>query len=132
LRGAVTAATRGRATLGDLERGYSITLAGKVAREVRQAVKAAGRTWAACLRKVFEVDPVMCIKCGGEMKLVAVILDDRELDRILGYEGWAVEFPKAKPSRAPPGLAPEAEDSQEDPRGEQWEGRQEGAGDWPA
>ena len=132
LRGAVTAATRGRATLGELEDGYSVTLAGKVVREAKRAAKAAGKGWAACLRKIFEVDPVLCVKCGGEMKLVAVILDDAELDRILGHEGWAVEFPKTKPSRSPPGRVLEADDSQVDPRGEQWEGRQEGAGDWPA
>ena len=132
LRGAVTVATRDRASQGELESGYCVTLAGKAAREVRRAVKAAGRSWASCLKKVFEVDPVRCVRCGGEMKLVAVILDDRELDRVLGHEGWAVEFPKTKPSRAPPGRAPEVDDSQVDPRGEQWEGRQDGAGDWPA
>ncbi len=37
------------------------------------------------------------------MTLAAVILDDRELDRILAHEGWPVGFPTAKPSRAPPG-----------------------------
>jgi Zn-finger nucleic acid-binding protein len=80
-----------------------------------------------------QVDPVMCVKCGGEMKLVAVILDDGELDRILGHEGWAVEFPKTKGSRAPPRNVERGEvDSQADPRGEKWEGRQDFGSDWPA
>ena len=79
---AVTVATRGGATLRELESGYSVTIAGKVAREARKAASAAKRAWAACLRKIFEVDPVRCGKCGGGMKLVSVILDDRELDRI--------------------------------------------------
>lgn len=30
---------------------------------------AAGRAWAARLRKIFEVDPVKCVKCGGERNL---------------------------------------------------------------
>ena len=55
------------------------------------------------MRKIFEVDPVRCGKCAGEMKLVAVILDDRELDRILAHQGWPTEFPKTKACRAPPG-----------------------------
>ena len=133
LRGAVTEATRGNATLRELEQGYSVTLVGKVVQEVRRAIKAAGKGWAACLRKIFEVDPVMCVKCGGEMKLVAVILDDGELDRILAHQGWPVEFPKTKGSRAPPGSAERGEvDSQVDPRGEKWEGRQDFVSDWPA
>jgi hypothetical protein len=35
---------------------------------------------------VFEIDPMKCVKCSGEMKLVAVILDDEELDRILAHQ----------------------------------------------
>ena len=111
LRAAVTAATRDRATNAELERGHGVTPAAKVAREARRAASAAGRAWAACLRKIFEVDPVKCVKCGGEMKLVAVILDDRELDRILAHQGWPTEFPKTKASRAPPVRAESGGDS---------------------
>jgi hypothetical protein len=124
LRAAVTAATQGRATSAELEAGYGVTLAAKVTREARRAAGAAGRAWAACLRKIFEVDPVKCVKCGGEMKLVSVILDDRELDRILAHQGWPTEFPKTKGSRAPPGIEERGDEgSQADPRGEEWEGR---------
>ncbi|NNN06327.1 MAG: hypothetical protein HKL90_10545 [Elusimicrobia bacterium] len=60
------------------------------------------------------------------MKLVAVILDDGELDRILAHQGWSVEFPKTKPSRSPPGgrLSADAE-GQIDPRSEKWDGKDE-------
>lgn len=51
---------------------------------------------AACLRKIFAVDPVRCEKCGVAMKLAAVILDDRERDRILARQGWPTEFPKTR------------------------------------
>ena len=126
LRGAVTQATRDRATCGELEAGYTVTPAAKVAREVRRAAAAAGRAWAACLKKVFEVDPVRCVKCLGEMLLVSVILDDRELERILAHQGWPVEFPKTKASRAPPGRAEGGgETSQVDPRIEKWAGKDE-------
>ena len=74
-----------------------------------------------------------CEKCGGSMKLVAVILDDRELDRILAHEGWPAEFPKTKASRAPPGSSERGEEgSQGDPRGENWDGRQDFPSEWPA
>jgi Zn-finger nucleic acid-binding protein len=85
------------------------------------------------MRKVFEVDPVLCVKCGGEMKLAAVILDDGELDRILAHQGWPTEFPKTKPGRAPPARGPSAdEEGQLDPRAEKWDGRDEPSGDQPA
>jgi hypothetical protein len=133
LRAAVTAATRERATNAELERGYSVTPAAKVTREARRAASAAGRAWAACLRKIFEVDPVKCGKCSGEMKHVSVILDDRELDRILAHQGWPTEFPKTKASRAPPGRVESGgETSQVDPRAEKWEGRDEFPDEAPA
>ena len=126
LRSAVNAATRGKATEGELEAGCSVTLMGRVTREARKAASAALRSWAACVRKVFEVDPVRCAKCGGEMKLVAVVLDDGELNRILAHEGWPVEWPKTKPSRSPPTRATSADaDGQIDPRVEKWDGRQD-------
>jgi hypothetical protein len=126
LRSAVNAATRGKATSGELEAGYGFTAVARAAREVRKAASAALRSWAACVRKVFEVDPVRCVKCGGEMKLVAVVLDDGELDRILAHEGWPIEFPTTKPSRSPPARAASADgDSQIDPRVERWDGRQD-------
>jgi len=137
LRGAVNAATRGKATSAELEAGYGFTAAARAAREVRKAAKkaasAALRSWAACVRKVFEVDPVRCVKCGGEMKLVAVILDDGELDRILANQGWPVEFPKTKPSRSPPSRGADTDaEGQLDPRAERWDGRQDFPSDQPA
>ena len=132
LRGAVSWATRGGGTRAELEAGYSVTLVGKASREVVKAAKAAARSWAACLRKIFEVDPVRCEKCGGAMKLVAVILDDGELDRILANQGWPTEFPKTQASRAPPGSVERGEVSQADPRGENWDERQDFPSEWPA
>jgi len=130
LRSAVNGATRGKATSAELEAGYGFTPMARAAREVRKAAKkaasAALRSWAACVRKVFEVDPVRCVKCGGEMKLVAVVLDDDELSRILAHQGWPIEFPKTKPPRSPPARATGADgESQIDPRVEKWDGRQD-------
>ena len=32
-------------------------------------------TWAKLIAKIYEVDPLVCPQCGGEMKVVAVIMD---------------------------------------------------------
>jgi hypothetical protein len=124
LREAVSSAARGKSAGCELEAGYSTTLVGTVARSVKQAARAGARTWAACMRRVFEVDPVVC-RCGGGMDLAAIILDDGELSRILAHQGWAVGFPRTKASRSPPGPPDADEGGQLDPRGEEWEGRQD-------
>jgi hypothetical protein len=133
LRRAVSMAARGKATTAELEAGYGVTLLGSSVRAARKAGSAAVRAWAACLRKVFEVYPVLCVKCGGEMKLVGVILDDRELGRILAHQGWPVNYPKASPARAPPTHAPDEDEADQTAHPDQWDDRQAWpSGDWPA
>ena len=39
--------------------------------------------WVRLLRKIFEVDPLMCPKCCVEMKVVSVITDPNVVDRIV-------------------------------------------------
>src|SRR5947207_14818139 len=41
-------------------------------------------SWAGLLRKIFEVDPLLC-PCGAEMKIISVITDSRLVDRILRH-----------------------------------------------
>jgi len=41
--------------------------------------------WAEMIRKVYEVDPMVCPKCGGSMKVVAFITDDQAVDRIIDH-----------------------------------------------
>ena len=43
------------------------------------------RTWARLLRKVFEVDPLLCPRCGSKLKIVSVITDPRVVDHILKH-----------------------------------------------
>jgi hypothetical protein len=40
-------------------------------------------SWARLIRKVFEVDPLLCPKCGTEMKTIAVLTDPKVVDRII-------------------------------------------------
>jgi hypothetical protein len=52
--------------------------------------------WARLIKKVYGVDPLICPKCGSEMKIIAVIMDPTEIEKILQH--------LVKIGRAPPGL----------------------------
>ncbi len=56
-------------------------------------------SWARLIRKVYEVDPLICPRCGGEMRIVAIIEQAPVIERILRHIGvW-----KPNPlSRGPP------------------------------
>ena len=45
--------------------------------------KKASRTWAALIKKIFEVDPLVCPKCGGKMHIKGFITDPYEIGRLL-------------------------------------------------
>ena len=47
--------------------------------------RARRRAWARLIRRVYEVDPLVCSNCGGEMRIVSVILEHRIITRILGH-----------------------------------------------
>ena len=52
--------------------------------------------WAEMIRKVYEVDPMVCPKCGGRMKVVAFITEVAVADRIIDH--LKLTFVAAKPS----------------------------------
>jgi len=41
--------------------------------------------WAAMIRKVYEVDPMVCPRCGGSMKVVAFLMEHAVVDRIIDH-----------------------------------------------
>jgi len=41
--------------------------------------------WAEMIRKVFEVDPLICPRCGGEMKVISFIEDHKVIDKIITH-----------------------------------------------
>jgi hypothetical protein len=40
---------------------------------------------AAMIRKVYEVDPLVCPKCGGQMKVIAFLTEYAVADRIIDH-----------------------------------------------
>jgi hypothetical protein len=53
--------------------------------------------WARLIRKVFEVDPLLCGKCGSEMKIVAVVTDPKVVDRIIRHLDKNAVTPRSPP-----------------------------------
>ncbi len=41
--------------------------------------------WAEMIRKVYEVDPLICPQCGGEMKVISFIEDHKVIDKIIAH-----------------------------------------------
>jgi hypothetical protein len=41
--------------------------------------------WAEMIRKVYEVDPMVCPQCGGTMKIIAFLTDYAMVDKIINY-----------------------------------------------
>jgi hypothetical protein len=58
------------------------------------------RRWASLIKRVYEVDPLVCPACGGEMRIIAFIVDPKVVDWILEHLARAEGQP---PQRGPPG-----------------------------
>jgi len=59
--------------------------AGKLIIIEEESRKIPCRGWAEMIRKVYEVDPLVCPECGGRMKIIAFITDYSVLDRIINH-----------------------------------------------
>ncbi len=60
------------------------------------------RAWAYLVNKVYEVDPLVCPRCGGQMKVISHIEDSDVIFRILDHLGLLEEEPAGSSERAPP------------------------------
>jgi len=68
------------------------------ANEEEVETNARKRAWARLLAKVYEVDPLLCPKCGAEMKVIAILEDRDEIKHIVRH--------LVKNGRSPPGFDP--------------------------
>ena len=61
--------------------------------------QASRRAWARLVKRVYEVSPLTCARCGAEMEIISVILEPDVIDKILNHlKSKAIE-----PGRGPPG-----------------------------
>lgn len=66
-------------------------------------------TWAQRLKRVFNIDIQVCVRCGGSVRVIACIEDQDVVDRIqahLRYKDTPTLPHLAPPTRAPPGTLP--------------------------
>jgi Zn finger protein HypA/HybF involved in hydrogenase expression len=58
--------------------------------------KSCSKSWARLIKKIYEVDPLLCPKCGGSMRIIAFIEDDKVIRKILDWLGID-EFRRDRP-----------------------------------
>jgi len=66
--------------------------------------KGANKSWARLIQKIYEVDPLICPKCGGQMRIIAFIEDYGVVRKILDYLG-IYEFKRDRPPPKKPAVA---------------------------
>ena len=65
--------------------------------------RAARRNWAKFIKKIYEVDPLLCPECGGAMKIIAFLEDRAVIRRILTHlRLWDEPEPRPPPIIEPP------------------------------
>ena len=58
--------------------------------------------WAVLIARIYEVFPLVCPRCGGNMRLIAFITEGVQIRRILEHIGVDALAPRIAPARGPP------------------------------
>ncbi len=58
--------------------------------------------WAVLIARIYEVFPLLCPLCGGQMRLIAFITEGAQIRRILDHIGVDSQPPHISPARGPP------------------------------
>ena len=58
-------------------------------------------SWAKLLKRVFDLDLEHCPNCGGELKIIAAILEQPVIEKILTHLGLQAQAPPLTPARGP-------------------------------
>ena len=66
------------------------------------------RPWRELLMRAFKIDIEKCDKCGGRMKLRALVMTAAGIERYLAWLGEPSDPPHLSPARAPPYFKPPA------------------------
>ena len=57
------------------------------------------------IQKIYEVDPLICPKCSGDMRILAFIEDQEVIRKILNHLGLWKRTPRAPPTPPSPDIA---------------------------
>jgi hypothetical protein len=58
--------------------------------------------WAVLIARIYEVFPLVCPICGGQMRIIAFITYSADIRQILEHIGVDAEPPRITPARGPP------------------------------
>ncbi|MBD95826.1 MAG: hypothetical protein CL482_16455 [Acidobacteria bacterium] len=58
--------------------------------------------WAELMRRSLGLYVLACLRCGGRLRLIALIEDPPVIQRILQHRGLPFNLPAGRPARAPP------------------------------
>jgi hypothetical protein len=58
--------------------------------------------WAVLIARIYEVFPLLCPNCGGQMRLIAFITEGMQIKKILDHIGADSDPPHISPARGPP------------------------------
>ena len=58
--------------------------------------------WAVLIARIYEVFPLLCPICGGQMRIIAFITHSADIRQILEHIGVETELPRITPARGPP------------------------------
>ena len=73
--------------------------------------KAFRKNWARLIQKIYEVDPLVCPRCEGEMRVIAFIEEQEVIRKILIHLGlWQIRARPRPVAHAPPQFAASAFD----------------------
>jgi hypothetical protein len=64
--------------------------------------RAAHYLWAVLIARIYEVFPLLCPICGGQMRIIAFITHSADIRQILEHIGANSEPPRIAPARGPP------------------------------
>jgi len=67
-----------------------------------EARKRASKTWAVLMARIFEFLPLICPRCGHEMKMVGFIVESENVRKVLEHLELPTKAPTPYPPRAPP------------------------------
>ena len=79
-----------------------------------QRSRAGAYQWAELMRRTFGVDVLACPRCGGRLRLVALIDQASVIQRILRHLGLPTDVPEPRPARPPPRAVDPIEDQSQD------------------
>jgi hypothetical protein len=54
-------------------------------------------TWAKLIARIYEVNPLLCLSCGKEIKIIAFVTHSTQIWRILKGIGWPTDIPEFDP-----------------------------------